>query len=288
MVVAQQGDAETFVRTRLVGIDEDPFCVQATRTLLGLLFPRCQDQLKVFLHNCLYADAPKHGEYKEDAAARAYLQPGSYDVVIGNPPGNKAYSGSNGEFVKELWERRYGQTSKFTDYAFFVRSAIELAKPDGGRICILVPDGFLANSKFQDLRNEVLAQCELRAVISLPRVFKNNKAKMSVLYMVRTGVWDRERETVAPWAPDRRALLASIPETVVEPDPESEAEGATREVPSNVYAELEQLVDHYREAAPSNPPSGQGPGLAAFPQTHASLTSQFPTIEDEDDNGEES
>ena len=288
MVVAQKGDAEAFVRERLVGIDEDPFCVQATRTLLGLLFPRCQDQLKVFLHNCLYADAPKGGEYKEDAAARDYLQPGSYDVVIGNPPGNKEYSGSNAEYLKELWEERYDQTSKFTDYVFFVRRAIELAKPDGGRICILVPDGFLANSQFQYLRNEVMAQCELRAVISLPRVFKNNKAKMSLLHMIRTGVWDREQATVAPWAPDRRLLLASIPETVNEPDPESEVEGATRDVPSNVYAELEQLVDHYREAEPNNPPSGQGPGLTAFPQIHASLALRSPAKEDEEGIADES
>lgn len=288
MAVAQKGDAEAFVRQRLVCIDEDPFCVQATRTLLGLLFPRCQDQLKVFLHNCLYADAPNDGEYKEDAAAGAFLQPGSYDVVIGNPPGNKKYSGSNAEYLQELWKERYGQTSKFTDYVFFVRRAIELAKPDGGRICILVPDGFLANSQFQYLRNEVMAQCELRAVISLPRVFKNNKAKMSLIYVIRTGAWDREQATVAPWAPDRRLLLASIPETVNESDPESEVEGATREVPSNVYAELEQLVDHYGDAEGDNPSSGQGPGLAAFPEIHASLALRSPGKEDADDIGDES
>jgi len=169
---------------------------------------------------------------------------------------------------------------------FGVRRAIELAKPTGGRICILVPDGFLANIQFQHLRNEVMAQCELRAVISLPRVFKNNKAKMSLLYMIRTGEWDRARGTVAPWSPDRRVLLASIPEKMEEPDPESEVEGATHEVPSNVYAELEQLVDRYREAEAENPPSGQGPGLAAFPDLHAAL-STAPTANEEDDTDSE-
>ena len=286
MVVAQQGDAETFVRERLVGIDEDPFCVEATRTLLGLLFPRCQGQLKIFLHNCLYADAPKNGEYREDAAASAYLQPGGYDVVIGNPPGNKRYSGSNAAHVAALWAQRYRQSTKLWDHVFFVRRAVQLAKPDGGRICILVPDGFLANSQFEYLRREILAQCELHTVISLPRVFKNNEAKMSLLYMIRTGEWDRARGTVAPWSPDRGVLLASIPEKMEEPDPESEVEGATREVPSNVYAELEQLVDRYREAEAENPPSGQGPGLAAFPDLHAAL-STTPTANEEDDTDNE-
>ncbi len=130
-----------------------------------------------------------------------------------------------------------------------------------------------------------MAQCELHAAISLPRVFKNNEAKMSLLYMIRTGEWDRERGTVAPWSPDRRMLMASIPEKVEEPDPESEIEGAMREVPSNVYAELEQLVDHYREIEADNPPSGRGEGLAAFPEIQAGLTGP-PLAEPEDVAGD--
>jgi hypothetical protein len=282
MAVARNADPEAFARERLVGIDEDPFCVEASRTLLGLMFPRCQGNLNVFLHNCLYDRAPEDGEYSEDPDAERFLKPATYDVVIGNPPGNKQYSGSNAKHVGNLWAERYGQATSLWDHVFFVRRAIDLAKPDGGRVCVLVPDGFLANSKFRRVRDEVMAQCEIRAIFSLPRVFKNNKAKMSVLYMVRTGAWDPARHVVAPWALDRRALLASIPETTEEPDPE--VEGVTRETPTNIYAELERIVDVYQETEATNAPSGLGPGLAAFPSILDSLTRP---AEREDDENED-
>jgi hypothetical protein len=281
MAAARNGDAETFVRDRLVGIDEDPFCVEASRTLLGLMFPRWDGPLNVFLHNSLYDRQPTVGQYIEEEEAEAFLQPGMYDVVIGNPPGNKEYSGSSAEYVADLWRKRYGQTTRLWDHVFFVRRAVELAKPEGGRICILVPDGFLANSQFQHLRNEVMAQCELRAIISLPRVFKNNKAKMSLLYMLRTGVWSRERATLAPWTTERGVFLASIPEKVQESDPT--VEGAYRVVPANIYGELERLVDLYQETEASSAPSSNGPGLAAFPAIMAALHEPTAVQSDEDE-----
>jgi hypothetical protein len=240
-----------FLAENLVGIDDDPFCAETTRTLLSFLHPDYEDRLKVFLHNGLYKEAPLDGEYDEDPAAEPYLEIGQYDVVIGNPPGNKQYSGSNGSYVAELWAERYGITTRLWDHVFFVKRAIDLARPDGGRVCILVPYGFLANLGFEALRNEALRDCEIHAVISLPRVFKNNSAEMAILYMMRNPRWNREH----------KVLVASVPSTTMQEDPES---GTLVEVSTNIYAELEGIVDQYFEIEHDNRGLPPGSGLTDF------------------------
>src|ERR1019366_7918227 len=80
--------AQQFLTRRLVGIDDDPFCVSCARELLTFLYPQHAGRLQVFLHNALYQRAPKQSEINEDPRAEPHLRPGRYDLVIGNPPGN--------------------------------------------------------------------------------------------------------------------------------------------------------------------------------------------------------
>ncbi|HEV3257753.1 MAG TPA: N-6 DNA methylase, partial [Gemmataceae bacterium] len=188
-VAQAEGDAQAqdFLTKRLVGIDDDPFCVSCSRELLTFLYPQHADRLQVYLHNCLYQRAPVRSELREDPRAEPLLAPGRYDLVIGNPPGNDEYSGTNPEEIARQWEVRFGHTQGgLMDHHCFVRRAVELARPDGGRICLLVPEGLLArdNRDLPRLRYELLRECEIRAIISLPRVFRNNNARMAVLYLV--------------------------------------------------------------------------------------------------------
>jgi type I restriction-modification system DNA methylase subunit len=50
----------------------------------------------------------------------------------------------------------------------FLYKVINLLK-DGGKTCILLPDGVLENSQFAKLRKEVLEKCSIEAIISLPK-----------------------------------------------------------------------------------------------------------------------
>ncbi len=227
--------AGDFLVNNVVGVDIDPFCVETTRTLLGFLFPDRADEVKVFLHNGLYAK-PHYKRYSDDKKAEPYLVAGQYDVVIGNPRAT-FYSGGNEQRVFKLWEERYGAIQHTWDHLFFVRRAIELAKP-GGRICLLVPDGFLANSQFQDLRNEIWCQCEMRTVISLPRVFKNNNAKMSILYMAKN----------PRWHPLWQVMMASVPARLEHPS----EDGGIEWVPTNIFAELEGVGELFEVVTAEN------------------------------------
>ena len=113
------------------------------------------------------------------------------------------------------------------DHHCFARRAVELAKPNGGRICLLVPEGLLTrdNRGIPLLREELAADCQLRAVISLPRVFKNNNARMAVVYMVRGH----------PAGRAEKAVLAEIREKW------RDAQGV--EKATDLFGELEAIID---------------------------------------------
>ena len=231
-VAREEGEAaaERFLTRRLVGIDDDPFCVSCSRALLTFLYPQHADKLQVFLHNSLYQHAPRRSEIDEDPQAEPLLRPGQYDLVIGNPPGNDEYSGSNRQEIARQWTARFGHAEGgLMDHHCFLRRAVELARPDGGRVCLLVPEGLLArdNRGMAALRESLLKECELRAVISLPRVFKSNNARMAVVYLVR-GVPTRAR---------RKVLMAEVREHWTDAQGQQQA--------TDVFGELEEVVSRF-------------------------------------------
>lgn len=62
-----------------------------------------------------------------------------------------------------------------------------------------------------ELRRELWGDCELRAVISLPRVFKNNNAQMAVVFLARNPRWHR----------DQRVFMARVASTWKDEDGET-------------------------------------------------------------------
>lgn len=222
--------AQQFLIRRLVGIDDDPFCVSCARELLTFLYPQHAGEFQVFLHNVLYQRAPKTGEIVEDTKAEPHLSPGRYDLVLGNPPGNDEYSGTNRAEIERQWERRFGHTEGgLMDHHCFLRRAVELAKPNGGRICLLLPEGLLTrdNRGMPALRVALAHECELRLVISLPRAFKDNNARMAIVYLVRS----------ARPAANRKTVLAEVREKWWDAD--------GTEKTTDLVGELETIVGHH-------------------------------------------
>ena len=219
--------AQNFLTRHLVGIDDDPFCVSCARELLTFLYPHRAGQLQVFLHNALYQRAPKQSEIDEDPEAEQHLRPGRYDLVIGNPPGNDEYSGTNRNEIRQQWQKRFDHSEGgLMDHHCFVRRAMELARPNGGRICLLVPEGLLTrdNRGMPALRLALARDCELRLVITLPRAFKDNNARMAIVYLVRSSRPTRNRKVV----------LAEVRERWLDTEGTEQA--------TNLFGELESLV----------------------------------------------
>lgn len=230
--VKEQGDGHysKFIRNNLFGCDIDPFSVSTTKTFLTLLYPSLKDDFRVFQHNGLYSEDVKKPQIQEDIGIKRYIKGGTFDLIISNPPGNKEYSGTNPGFVR----KKYGIETFFWDVVPFVRRAIELTKRESGRICLVVPDGYMADSQFQFLRTETMKGCRINAVISLPRIFKYNNASMTIIYMERTQKQKSKHKT----------LLASLPLKVQTESDEEEL--------VNINSELSNILTIYRELEREN------------------------------------
>jgi type I restriction-modification system DNA methylase subunit len=224
------GDYSGFIRNNLFGCDIDPFSVSTAKTFLTLLYPSLKDDFHVFQHNGLYSEDVKKPQIQEDVGIKKYIKEGIFDLIISNPPGNKEYSGTNPGFVR----KKYGIETFFWDVVPFVRRAIELSNKENGRICLVVPDGYMSDSQLQFLRTETMRSCRINAVISLPRIFKYNNASMTIIYMERTQKQKSKHIT----------LLASLPLKVRTESDEEEL--------VNINSELSNILAKYRELEREN------------------------------------
>ena len=86
-----------------------------------------------------------HAQAQHRFGVGIHLRSGAHDLVIGKPLGNDEYSGSNREEIARQWAARFGHAEGgLMDPYCFLRRAVELARPDGGPVCLLVPEGLLA------------------------------------------------------------------------------------------------------------------------------------------------
>lgn len=116
-----------------------------------------------------------------------YFWRDNWDVVIGNPAGGDKYD-PEGELkdiekVLENLERdldRDGRNDRFSEYNFSIQQAVRSCKV-GGKICLILPEGFFANSTNEFLRKYVAKYCKIKAIISLPRgVFRKGTTTRTV------------------------------------------------------------------------------------------------------------
>jgi hypothetical protein len=99
----------------------------------------------------------------------------NWNVVISNPAGGNKYDPEDelndlSQIYKHL-DKKIGKKNlgnKPSEYALSIQQAILSCKPDG-RICLILPEGFFANSQDEFLREYLASKCQIKAVVSLPR-----------------------------------------------------------------------------------------------------------------------
>ena len=117
-----------------------------------------------------------------------------FDLVIGNPPFSAIRHGVSDPDVMarfELGQTVKGRAPKPPLEVLFLERFIQLARP-GGTVCIILPDGLLANRRQRRVREWMLARCRVAAVVGLPRsTFRKaaTDAKTSIL-VLRKGAAD--------------------------------------------------------------------------------------------------
>lgn len=112
-----------------------------------------------------------------------FLWGNKWDLVVGNPAGNSKYERNDIDKVLSNLEEdldQDGRADKFSEYNFSIQQAVRSCKV-GGRICLVLPEGFFSNSQDEILRKYVAKHCKILAIISLPRgVFKKGTSTRTV------------------------------------------------------------------------------------------------------------
>ena len=126
----------------------------------------------------------------------------AYDQILTNPP--YVMSGSSNlkdEIAKQDELKRYFSISAMGIEGLFMEWIIRAIKP-GGKAFVVVPDGIMNRSNDKRLRDFILEECNIDAVISLPinTFFTTNKktyilAVTKKVPVMRDGIEVKERQT---------------------------------------------------------------------------------------------
>ena len=158
----------------ICGVDIAKDLQYITKTYLALRFNLREedlDNLNIYEENGLYFE-----QNTED-----------WDVIISNPAGGSKYD-KEGELndLDQVYKNLANGISKGElgdppkEYTLSILQSIKSCK-DGGRICLILPEGFFANSSDGYLREYVSNNCKVKSVISLPRkVFRKGTTTKSV------------------------------------------------------------------------------------------------------------
>ncbi|MBU0978316.1 MAG: N-6 DNA methylase [Patescibacteria group bacterium] len=98
-----------------------------------------------------------------------------WDIVISNPAGGNKYDPENtlndlDQVYRHLSQQMGNKDLRDnpSEYALSIQQAI-LSCKSNGRICLILPEGFFANSQDEFLRKYISSKCQLKAIVSLPR-----------------------------------------------------------------------------------------------------------------------
>lgn len=113
------------------------------------------------------------------------------DLIMTNPP----FGTAEGESLAKNDKNQYSINSTKGQY-LFLQKMIDCTVP-GGEICTVIDEGVLNTSTGQNLREYILQNCIIKAIVSLPlETFKPNKinVKASLIYMEKRKNIDSELE----------------------------------------------------------------------------------------------
>ncbi len=165
--------AQAILESTLHGYDID-----STMVRLGLM--------NLMMHGI---DEPKI-DYK-DTLSKSYNEESEYDIVMANPP----FTGSidKGDINESL------TLSTTKTELLFVENIYRLLKK-GGTACVIVPQGVLFGSgkPFRDLRQKLVDQCDLKAVITMPSGVFKPYAGVSTAILLFTKVWGPKEAVTTP------------------------------------------------------------------------------------------
>jgi type I restriction enzyme M protein len=181
------------------GIDKDAFLAKVTKAYMAILG---DGRGGVFCDNSLILPS------KWSPLLQSKVQPGSFDVVLTNPPfGTKIpvkgtevlgqYTlGHQSKYNEDA--ERYEWTNKVLEkqppQLLFIERCIQLLKP-GGRMGIIIPESVLGMPTYTDIVQFIREKVRIVGVVSMPEdLFQpHTHAKTAVLFLKNVAPRDKDR-----------------------------------------------------------------------------------------------
>lgn len=155
----------------LRGVDKDYFLSKVAKAYMALLG---DGRGGVFCENSL--DSPKNWNKKTQIEIKLE----SFDVIVTNPPFGAKLPVTGEEIIKQFefgykWKfnkkESHWEKGKIKDkeapQILFIERCLQLLSP-GGRLGIVLPDGILGNDKLGYIRNHIIRQAKILAVVDVP------------------------------------------------------------------------------------------------------------------------
>nr|AYC64608.1 hypothetical protein [Halimeda minima] len=136
--------------------------------------------------NIISADSLEDKKYLQSLNNK--LKKNNFDLILTNPPFGAKIKASEKEYLQK-YILGINKKSQLTEILFIER-CIEFLKPETGKMAIVLPDGILNNSSLQYVRDYILKECQILAMISLPELaFRHYGAgvKSSLLFVRKKG-----------------------------------------------------------------------------------------------------
>lgn len=172
-------------RGTIYGIDKDAFLVKIARTYLTLI---TNMEANVFCENSLEQFD------RWDSISQSKLKPGTFDVVLTNPPfgakipvvGEELLSQYKLAKVYDYTKNQFTETSleKQPPQVLFIERCLQLLK-DGGRMGIVLPEGIFGNPSDRYIWRYLEENSEIFGIVSLAQeTFQpSTHTKTSVLFL---------------------------------------------------------------------------------------------------------
>ncbi len=118
-----------------------------------------------------------HGDALDSTALG--VRDGYFDLAIGNPPfSNQKSKIKDVTILNHFYLRKQKQSVEI----LFLERFFQLVK-DGGLIRLILPINIFSNTNLQYVRNFIIHNSQIEAIVSLPRnIFKNTSAKTAILF----------------------------------------------------------------------------------------------------------
>lgn len=152
---------------KLVGIDFNPVLVRAAQMNLVM---HGDGSTNVFQTNSLLP--PGEWPSSELNNVRERVKPGSFDVIVTNPPFGANIAIDDPHILAQFELTRFGTDgvrSSLPPEQLFIERCLYLLKP-GGRMAIVLPDSILSNPGLAFIRRWILQRARIIASVDLPQV----------------------------------------------------------------------------------------------------------------------